>query len=109
MRLAKEAGMDNDVIQLSLVSSDRNAMLLSAQHFEAKGQAEKAVVLYSRSGLKTKAIELCFELKLFDQLKIIAEEVGENEDPEVLEKVAEFFLSHRQHDKAVQMLISAKH
>jgi len=45
IKLAKEHHMDEEVIRMSLVSSDKESMLISAQHFEQKKQYEQAVLL----------------------------------------------------------------
>jgi len=109
VRLAKRKELDNDIIQLSLSSNDTQACLISAQHFDEKGYFEKAAILYSRCGQRARAIEICFENSLFDQLKTIAEDLDENEDPELLKKVAEYFLENNQNDKAVSLLLTGGH
>lgn len=45
IKLAKENHLDEEVIRLSLTSSDKDSMLISAQHFEQKNQYEQAVLL----------------------------------------------------------------
>lgn len=80
----------------------------SARYFEGKGMFDQAVQLYQRGGDSTKALELCFSAKLFDSLRGIADDLGENTDPALLAKVGDFFMSHAQYDKAVQLFITGK-
>lgn len=89
------------MIRLSLTSSDKDSMLISAQHFEQKNQYEQAVLLYNKCGQQSKAIEMCFKFKLFDKLKSILEDLKELEDMNMLKKVADFFMSNNEFEKAV--------
>lgn len=101
IKLAKEHHLDEEVIRLSLTSSDKDSMLISAQHFEQKNQYEQAVLLYNKCGQQSKAIEMCFKFKLFDKLKSILEDLKELEDMSMLRKVADFFMSNNEFEKAV--------
>jgi len=51
---------------------------------------------------------LAFKTEQFGALQLISEDLDENADPEVLRKCAEFFISHDQFDKAVNLLVVAK-
>ena len=72
----------------------------------------------------SRAMELCFQARLFEPLRKIVEDIvhkaelkaasqkgdgpsseGDvDADPELLARCAEFFIQHEQHDKAVQLL-----
>lgn len=107
VRLAKEAGFDSELMNLSLQSS-KQTMLETARHFESTGQPQKAVQLYQKAGALPKALDLCFRAELFDDLRTISEELGDDTPPEVLGRVADFFIEHRQYDKAVALQVTAK-
>ena len=51
---------------------------------------------------------MAFKTEQFGALQLISEDLDENADPEVLRKCAEFFISHDQFDKAVNLLVVAK-
>jgi intraflagellar transport protein 140 len=107
VRLAQNSGLDNDLMRLSVMSS-KETMLSSARYFEAKGDMQSAVSLYQKSGAVTKALNLCFRAKLFDDLRQIADSIGNlgsQADPETLAKCAAFFVEHKQHDKAVHLYV----
>ena len=57
VKLARERGMDNDVISLSLMST-KQVMIQSAQYFEQKGLNEKAVILYMKGKNLKKVLDL---------------------------------------------------
>ena len=61
----------------------------AAEYFEAHGQADRAVSLYQKAGQTARAVELCFRLKLFDQLREIAEALPSDADPVLINRCAE--------------------
>lgn len=103
LRLAQEQGMDGDLMSLALSSGPAN-MAQAAKYYEQRGQHSKAVILYQKAGYQKRALELCFSANLFDALRKIADDLNPESDPEVLQKCAEFFMQHNQHDKAVHLL-----
>jgi len=103
LRLAQENNMDGDLMSLAL-SSDPANMAQAARHYEQRGQHSKAVVLYQKAGWQKRALELCFSAKLFDSLRKVAEDLSADSDPEILARCAQFFMEHKQHDKAVHLL-----
>jgi intraflagellar transport protein 140 len=107
VRLAKEAGMDGELMHMAL-QAGQDVKLDAARYFEAKGNPERAVQLYHRGGNPGKALELCFAAELFDDLRVIASDLGESTSPETLRRCAEFFQTHAQYDKAVHLLVTAK-
>lgn len=56
----------------------------------------------------TKALDLCFSTQQFAALQVIAEDLDENTDPQMLDKCSRFFLEHEQYDKAVELLVVGK-
>ena len=111
VRLAQKSGLDNDLMRLSVMSS-KETMVSSARYFESKGDMQQAVTLYQRAGSVAKALNLCFRARLFDELRQIADTIAEDAakgkpgtDPETLAKCADFFVQHKQHEKAVHMYV----
>ena len=51
---------------------------------------------------------MCFRTQQFAALQVVAEDLDENTDPEMLNKCAAFFLEHEQYDKAVDLLVVGK-
>ncbi|XP_020899151.2 intraflagellar transport protein 140 homolog, partial [Exaiptasia diaphana] len=108
IRLAKEHGLDNELMNLALLSSSKD-MLDVARYYEGiPNMQDKAVMLYHKGGNVTKALELCFHTQQFAALQVIAEDLDENTDPEMIDKCAEFFMEHGQYDKAVDLFIVGK-
>ncbi|RHY88736.1 hypothetical protein DYB26_002578 [Aphanomyces astaci] len=106
IRLSREFNLDGDLMNYALLSKP-GPMLECAQYFETKREFEKAVVLYHKGGHVSKALEICFQANLFDELHTIADELGSstNTSPIVLGKCADFFAKNGQHAKAVPLLI----
>jgi len=107
VRLARQAGMDKDLVSLAL-QAPKKVMLDTARYFESKDAFEQAVVLFQKGGDSTHALEICFNAKLFDSLRAIADDLGSDTDPALLAKVGDFFMSHSQYDKAVQLFITGR-
>lgn len=106
IRIAKEAGLDTEVMMLALESSDLNCKTAAARYFEAKGLYDKAVLLYTKGKKVAKALDLCFKGNLFDALRDISDDLSSETDPKLLAKCGEFFMSHNQFDKAVHLFLS---
>ena len=68
----------------------------AAEYYEAQNGADKAVTLYHKGGRLAKALDLCFKHRLFSQLAQIAEDLDQDADPALLEKVAKFFNDNQQ-------------
>jgi len=107
LRLAEEHALDNDIMGLALNSTPAN-MIKAARIYETRGQPSQAVLLYQKAGCQTRALELCFNARLFDALCKIADDLDASADPAILNKCAEFFMQHQQHSKAVHLLSMAK-
>eukprot|EP00735_Rhodelphis_limneticus_P014761 TRINITY_DN883_c0_g1::TRINITY_DN883_c0_g1_i1::g.25367::m.25367 TRINITY_DN883_c0_g1::TRINITY_DN883_c0_g1_i1::g.25367 ORF type:complete len:723 (+),score=265.67,sp/E9PY46/IF140_MOUSE/52.59/0.0,Clathrin/PF00637.15/0.21,Clathrin/PF00637.15/1.3e+02,Clathrin/PF00637.15/9.6e-06,Clathrin/PF00637.15/1.4,Clathrin/PF00637.15/0.091,Clathrin/PF00637.15/0.32,Clathrin/PF00637.15/2.8,Clathrin/PF00637.15/1.8e+03,Clathrin/PF00637.15/1.7e+03,Apc3/PF12895.2/1.7e+02,Apc3/PF12895.2/1,Apc3/PF12895.2/0.46,Apc3/PF12895. len=107
VRLARDRNLDHDLLHLSLQSSPK-VMVESAKYFEERGMMDKAVLLYHKGGSMAKALDLCFHAQLYDALKAIADELGDETDPTLLARCAQFFMEHNQYEKAVHLLIKGK-
>ena len=74
---------------------------------EVKSLLRNAILLYHKGGQVTLALELCFRSQLHESLRNIADDLGKDSSPELLARCADFFMSHGQFDKAVQLQITA--
>eukprot|EP00397_Hematodinium_sp_SG-2012_P002167 GEMP01002173.1.p1 GENE.GEMP01002173.1~~GEMP01002173.1.p1 ORF type:complete len:1212 (+),score=290.70 GEMP01002173.1:310-3945(+) len=107
LRIAQENHFDNDLLSLALNSTSAN-MIKAAKMYEERGQPSQAVLLYQKAGCQTRALELCFQARLFDALCKIADDLDDKADPAILAKCAEFFMEHQQHSKSVHLLSMSK-
>jgi intraflagellar transport protein 140 len=106
VRVARQHHMDADLMKLALQSSN-SCKLSTARYYERKQSYDKAVLLYQRGGNVGRALQLCFQAQLFDSLRNIADDLGDDTDPELLAQCGEFFMQHQQYGKAAHMLVSA--
>ncbi|XP_075420628.1 intraflagellar transport protein 140 homolog isoform X2 [Tenrec ecaudatus] len=108
IRLCKENGLDDQLMNLALLSSPKEMMEV-ARFYEEKGeQMDRAVMLYHKAGYFSKALELAFATQQFVALQLIAEDLDEKSDPELLARCSDFFTEHSQYEKAVELLLAAK-
>ncbi|KAF6271471.1 intraflagellar transport 140 [Rhinolophus ferrumequinum] len=108
IRLCKENGLDDQLMNLALLSSPED-MIETARYYEEKGeQMDRAVMLYHKAGHFSKALELAFATQQFVALQLIAEDLDEKSDPALLARCSDFFLEHSQYEKAVELLLAAK-
>ena len=111
IRLSKAYGLDAELMSFALKSRP-SSMIDCAEYFEGKGEYEKAVQLYQKGGDQGKALSLCFRVgkegkhgdAMFDVLKGLAEDLGDNATEADLEKCADYFISNGQCQKAVELL-----
>ncbi|XP_006874007.1 PREDICTED: intraflagellar transport protein 140 homolog [Chrysochloris asiatica] len=108
IRLCKENGLDDQLMNLALLSSPED-MIEAARYYEEKGtQMDRAVMLYHKAGHFSKALELAFATQQFGALQLIAEDLDEKSDPALLARCSDFFIEHGQYEKAVELLLAAK-
>ncbi|CAJ1080882.1 intraflagellar transport protein 140 homolog [Xyrichtys novacula] len=108
IRLCKENGLDDQLMNLALLSNPED-MMEAACYYEEKGtHMDRAVSLYHKAGYVSKALELAFSTQQFSALQVIAEDLNENSDPALLARCSDFFITHSQYDKAVELLVAAK-
>ncbi|KAM4526087.1 intraflagellar transport protein 140 homolog [Fundulus diaphanus] len=108
IRLCKENGLDDQLMNLALLSNPED-MMEAACYYEEKGKhMDRAVALYHKAGYVSKALELAFATEQFAALQLIAEELNENSDPALLTRCSDFFVQHSQYEKAVELLAAAK-
>lgn len=108
IRLCKENNLDDQLMNLALLSTPED-MMEAAHYYEEKGeQMDRAVMLYHKAGHFSKALELAFATQQFGALQLIAEDLDENSDPALLARCSDFFIEHSQFEKAVELLLAAK-
>ncbi|KAG8009125.1 hypothetical protein GBF38_011739 [Nibea albiflora] len=108
IRLCKENGLDDQLMNLALLSNPED-MMEAACYYEEKGtHMDRAVALYHKAGYVSKALELAFATQQFSALQLIADDLNENHDPALLARCSDFFITHSQYDKAVELLVAAK-
>ncbi|XP_077305302.1 intraflagellar transport protein 140 homolog [Lithobates pipiens] len=108
IRLCKENNLDDQLMNLALLSTPED-MMDAARYYEEQGeQMDRAVMLYHKSGHLSKALELAFATEQFGALQLIAEELDEKSDPALLARCSDFFIQHNQFEKAVELLLAAK-
>ncbi|KAM7091574.1 intraflagellar transport protein 140 homolog isoform 3-T5 [Ciconia maguari] len=108
IRLCKENNLDDQLMNLALLSSPED-MIEAACYYEEKGeQMDRAVMLYHKAGHFSKALELAFATQQFGALQLIAEDLDEKSDPALLARCSDFFIEHAQYEKAMDLLLTAK-
>ncbi|NXC31540.1 IF140 protein, partial [Campylorhamphus procurvoides] len=108
IRLCKANNLDDQLMNLALLSSPED-MIEAACYYEEKGeQMDRAVMLYHKAGHLSKALELAFATQQFGALQLIAEELDERSDPALLARCSAFFVEHGQHQKAMELLLTAR-
>lgn len=107
VKLARERGLENDIMSFSL-KSPAPVMLQSAAYFESKGQNEKAVILYMNGKNLKKALDIAVKAKLYDYVKKITGEINPDVDHQVLNKLSQTFLEGNQNEQAVHLFIASK-
>lgn len=80
----------------------------AAAYFEESGDYKRAVELYHRAGFIHKAIEMAFASQQPEILQVIASELDQKSDPELISRCAEFFQSINLNQKAVLLLANAR-
>ncbi|XP_062847169.1 intraflagellar transport protein 140 homolog isoform X2 [Trichomycterus rosablanca] len=108
IRLCKENNMDEQLMNLALLSNPDD-MMDTAAYYEERGEhMDRAVMLYHKAGCVSKALELAISTEQLAALQLIAEELNENSDPTMLTRCSDFFIEHKHYSKAVQLLVAAK-
>lgn len=128
--------MDDQLMNLALLSNPED-MMEAACYYEERGtHMDRAVALYHKvcqragcaspqggtvqlhlsllcafvlqAGYVSKALELAFATEQFSALQLIAEGLNEGSDPALLARCSDFFITHSQYEKAVELLVAAK-
>lgn len=109
-RVAWRAEQYGAVVALAMRSADERLMLETAMSLERQQIFDKAVQLYRRIGAVQCALDACVKGGLYDTLhEISANLANASTDPAVFLGMADHFQSEGDYQKAVEMLVFAKH
>ncbi|GET91361.1 hypothetical protein, conserved [Leishmania tarentolae] len=98
------------VANLAMKSSDERLMLETAMALEKHQAYDKAVQLYRRIGAVQCALDACVQGGLYETLhEVSAAFASGSTDPAVFLGMADHFQSESDYQKAVEMLLFAKH
>ncbi|XP_043280056.1 intraflagellar transport protein 140 homolog isoform X2 [Venturia canescens] len=107
IRLCKENDMVEELWPLSMLAP-RQTQIDVAKYYEENDQPDKAVLLYHKAGLLSKALDLAFKTQQYTALQLITMDVNADSDPALIKRCADFFVSNEQIDKAVDLLATGK-
>lgn len=104
MRLCRDHHLDEYMANIA-VQGTPDDMLEAARYFQTLPmQEDRAILLYHKAGLTSKAIDLAFKHERYSALAQIADSVGKNADPTQITRMADYFMQLKQFDKAVDLL-----
>ncbi|KAG7165048.1 Intraflagellar transport protein 140-like [Homarus americanus] len=109
IRICKENGHEDQLMNLALVAGPQE-QIDAARYFSSneRRQLPKAVMLYHKAGLLSKAVDLAFKSGQISAVGQIAGELDESADPALIQRCAQYFISNGQYDRAVSLLITGK-
>ncbi|XP_043479538.1 intraflagellar transport protein 140 homolog [Leptopilina heterotoma] len=107
IRLYKEHDMTEELWPLAMLAP-RQSQIDVAKYYEENDKPDKAVLLYHKSGLLRKAMDLAFKTQQYDALQIITMDVNADSDPALIQKCADYFVQNEQIEKAVDLLATGK-
>lgn len=107
IRLCKENDMSEELWPLAMLAP-RQTKIDVAKYYEENDQADKAVLLYHKAGLISKALDLAFTTQQYNALQLITVDVNADSDPALIQRCADFFVQNEQIDKAVDLLATGK-
>ena len=104
----KEHDMKDYLANLAFLGSSQD-MLDAARFYEKMpGQEDKAVLLYHKAGHTSKAVNLAFKANKYAELSLITDGLNDKTDPQLIRRVADFFMENEQFDKAVDLMAATK-
>ncbi|XP_058442990.1 intraflagellar transport protein 140 homolog isoform X2 [Malaya genurostris] len=107
VRICKENDLQDELWTVACTARPRDKATAAA-YFEENGDYRRAVELYHRAGMLHKAVEMAFKSQQPESLQVIASELDENSDPELVGRCADFFIGVEQNYKAVQLLATTR-
>ncbi|CAF1117485.1 unnamed protein product [Didymodactylos carnosus] len=104
MRLCREHHLDEYMANIAIQGTSDDK-LEAARYFESLPmQEDRAILLYHKAGLTSKAIDLAFKHERYSALAQIADSVGKSHDSSQVTRMADYFMQLKQYDKAVDLL-----
>ncbi|KAG0719814.1 Intraflagellar transport protein 140 [Chionoecetes opilio] len=109
IRICKDNGFDDQLLNLALVAGPQE-QIDAARYFSSseRRQLPKAVMLYHKAGLLSKAVDLAFKSGQISAVGQIAGELDETAAPALIQRCAQYFISNGQYDRAVSLLITGR-
>ncbi|XP_050709384.1 intraflagellar transport protein 140 homolog [Eriocheir sinensis] len=109
IRICKDNGFDDQLLNLALVAGPQE-QIDAARYFSSseRRQLPKAVMLYHKAGLLSKAVDLAFKSGQISAVGQIAGDLDESADPALIQRCAQYFISNGQYDRAVSLLITGR-
>lgn len=101
--------LPDQLLNLALVAGPQE-QIDAARYFSSseRRQLPKAVMLYHKAGLLSKAVDLAFKSGQISAVGQIAGELDESADPALIQRCAQYFISNGQYDRAVFLLITGR-
>lgn len=106
-RLAKDHNMDAEIYNLGLKANAQTQNLI-AEYFEKKGVYDKAIDLYMLAKNIKTALNLCLISNNYEKINEIAEMIEVANDPDLLRKLAEYFIEQMQYERGLGIYIKLK-
>lgn len=99
----------DQLLNLALVAGPQE-QIDAARYFSSseRRQLPKAVMLYHKAGLLSKAVDLAFKSGQISAVGQIAGDLDETADPALIQRCAQYFISNGQYDRAVSLLITGR-
>lgn len=108
VRICRDNDLQEELWNVASAAKTKEDKVNAAAYFEECGDFKRAVELYHRAGYIHKAVEMAFTSQQPEILQVIASELNESSDPELIERCAEFFQSINLNQKAVLLLANSK-
>ncbi|KAL0273238.1 UNVERIFIED_CONTAM: hypothetical protein PYX00_005959 [Menopon gallinae] len=106
IRICKENGFTDRIWGLALSAAPRE-QADAARYLQEQGDIHKAILLYHKAGMVHKALDLAFSSEDSEALAIISTNLTGQTDPSLLQRVADYFLTNGQYERAVDILATA--
>eukprot|EP00793_Prasinoderma_coloniale_P002837 PRCOL_00002319-RA len=114
LRMAMRFELDSEVMAMAMQAPPAQVGEAAA-YFDAREMYDKSVLVHQRCGNLSRALDLCFRGQLFDSLRLIVDNLATgadaagggaaSADAELLARCGDFFMQHRQYDKAMHMFV----
>ena len=117
----RKGSMDAELLAMASRSGSRTTMAETARHLELRGQQGRAAQLYARAGHTARAVEICFQHRLFSDLQNITDTLlagseqngesgGDNLTPakrRLMQRCSSWLESNGEHARAARLLVAA--
>ncbi|XP_065898421.1 intraflagellar transport protein 140 homolog isoform X2 [Dysidea avara] len=105
LKLAKECDLQAELMSLALLCSEDDKLEAARIYESNPATVDKAIILYQEGGNITSALELCFQYDRFELLQEVARELDWQSEPDMVQRCVEFFNSHGEFEKSIELLV----